>query len=184
MRQIKMLKVKVLFFIFWILFCASAAFAYGLEIGANAPCFKVVSGDAQALTLEDIKGKATGIFYETTDVVGQNSLLKEALGKYYQTQPEAIRKLMVRLPVINCSRVLWLFAGVYRSQFRKHSQVENITIYADWSGKMFSAYDIEDAKSNVFLIDKKGIIRYYRAGKIEGKEIEKVVSLFKELVEE
>jgi alkyl hydroperoxide reductase subunit AhpC len=162
----------------------SLCLAYGLKIGAAAPFFKVSSGDGQVLTLEDIKGKATGIFYETTDVVEQNRELKGALSKYYDAQPEGIRRLIVRLAAINCSRVFLPLRGIWRSEFRKHSRIENITIYGDWSGKMFSDYDIEDAQSNVFLVDKKGIVRYYSAGKIEGKEIGKVVSLFKKLVEE
>lgn len=167
-----------------VLFLSSLCLAYGLKIGATAPFFKVSSGDGQGLTLEGIKGKAAGIFYETTDVVDQNKELKGALSRYYDAQPEALRKLMVRLPVINCSGVFFPLRGIWRSEFRKHSRIEGITIYGDWSGAMFSDYNVEPAQSNVFLVDKKGIIRYYSAGKIEGKEIDKVVSLFKKLVEE
>ena len=162
----------------------SISLAYGLEVGVRAPNFKVISGEGKALTLEDIKGKAAGIFYETTDVVKQNMQLKEALGKYYEAQPESVRKLIVRLPVINCSGVFLPLRGIWRSEFRKHSALEGIAIYGDWTGRMFADYDIQDGVSNVFLIDKKGIIRYYASGRIQGKEIEKVVSLFKKLVEE
>lgn len=162
----------------------SLCLAYGLKIGATAPFFKVSSGDGQVLTLEDIKGKATGIFYETTDVVKQNMQLKEALGKYYEAQSESARKLIVRLPVINCSKVFLPLRGIWRSEFRKHSALEGITIYGDWTGRMFADYAIQGGVSNVFLVDKKGIIRYYASGRIQGKEIEKVVSLFKKLAEE
>jgi hypothetical protein len=171
-------------FVLAVLALEAACLAYGLKLGAAAPSFRVVSGDGQVLTLKDIKGKATGIFYETTDIIEQNRQLKGALGRYYDAQPEAARKLMVRLPVINCSGVFLPLRGIYRSEFRKHSRIENITIYGDWSGAMFSDYNIEDGQSNVFLVDKKGIIRYYRAGKIEGAEIDKVVALFKKLAEE
>ena len=182
-----MSKRKILF-IFSLLLCVltwhSAASAYGLKIGSSAPPFKAISGEGKALTLEDILGKAAGIFYETTDVVKQNMQLKEALGKYYEAQPESARNLIVRLPVINCSGVFLPLRGIWRSEFRKHSALEGITIYGDWTGRMFADYDIQDGVSNVFLIDKKGIIRYYASGRIQGKEIEKVVSLFKKLVEE
>jgi hypothetical protein len=162
----------------------SLCLANGLKTGAIAPFFKVSSGDGRVLTLEGIKGKAAGIFYETTDVVKQNMQLKEALGKYYEAQPEAVRKLIVRLPVINCSKVFLPLRGIWRSEFRKHSALEGITIYGDWTGRMFSDYAIQGGVSNVFLVDKKGIIRYYASGRIQGKEIDKVVSLFKELAEE
>lgn len=182
-----MAKTKI-FLAAWIILCvlclSSLVLASGLKTGEPAPFFKVISGFGETLTLDNLKGKAAGIFYETTDVVKENSALKEALGKYYEAQPESVRKLMVRLPVINCSKVLWPLAGVYKSQFRKHSKIENITIFADWSGKMFSDYNIEPDKSNVFLVDKQGVIRYYAAGKIDGPEVERVVNLFKQLVEE
>ena len=174
----------ILELILLILCLHSLSWASGLGIGTDAPFFKVISGDGQILTLKDIKGKAAGIFYETTDVVKQNMPLKEELGKYYQTQPAFVRELIVRLPVISCSRIFWPLAVIYRSQFRKHSRIEGITIYGDWNGKMFLDYNIEDNKSNVFLIDKNGVIRYYAVGKIEGKEVERVISLFKKLVEE
>jgi predicted transcriptional regulator len=182
-----MIKRKLFFItgvISCLLFLSSLSWASGLKIGSSAPFFKVSSGDGRVLTLEDIKGKATGIFYETTDVVEQNRELKGALSRYYDAQPEGLRKLIVRLPAINCSRVFMPLRGIWRSEFRKHSRIEGITIYGDWSGRMFSDYNIEDGSSNVFLIDKKGIVRYYYAGKIEGKEIDRAVNLFKKLVEE
>jgi hypothetical protein len=177
---------KRIFFIatFALFVLPSICLAYGLKTGAIAPFFKVSSGDGQVLTLEDIKGKATGIFYETTDVVKQNMQLKEELGKYYKTQPESARKLIVRLPVINCSGVFLPLRGIWRSEFRKHSALEGIAIYGDWTGRMFADYAIQSGVSNVFLVDKKGIIRYYASGRIQGKEIDKVVNLFKKLAEE
>ena len=178
----KLLLIAV--FVFCGLLFHALLFAYGLEVGVSAPAFKVYSGDRQVMTLEGIKGKATGIFYETRDVVTQNIELKNTLSKYYEAQPESSRQNMVRLPVINCSRVFKLLAGIWNAQLRKHSAIEGITIYADWSGEMFSDYNIKDGESNVFLIDKKGTIRYYNSGKIEGREIEKVVSLYKKLAEE
>jgi len=162
----------------------SICLAYGLKTGSLAPDFRVSSGEGKALSAKDIQGKAAGIFYETIDTVKQNIQLKAALGKYYDAEPEAVKKVIVRLPVINCAKVFLPLRGIYRSEFRKHSALEGITIYADWTGKMFADYNIQEGASNVFLIDKKGVVRYYSFGKIEPQEVTKVVDLFKKLVEE
>jgi len=179
MKQKRLFIIAVLSLALWT-FC----WAYGLNLGTSAADFKVVSGDGKILTRQDILGKATGIFYETTDVVKQNMALKNALGKYYDAQPNSVRNIILRLPVINCSGVFLPLRAIYRSEFRKHSAEENITIYGDWTGRMFSDYNIQDGVSNVFLIDKKGVIRYYSAGRIADAQIDKVVALFKKLVEE
>ena len=166
-------------------FCFSYLYAdYGLRPGAQAPFFRVISGEGKVLTLEDIKGKAVGIFYETTDVVRQNIQLKEELGGYYDGQPEPVKNMIMRLPVINCSKVFRPLAGIWRAQFRKHSKKEGIIIYGDWNGRMFSDYNIQDGVSNVFLIDKKGSIRYYAAGTLDAKERGRIISLLKTLVAE
>ena len=150
-------------------------------VGASAPFFKVVSGDGRMLMLDDLRGKATGIFYETTDAVKKNRKLKDRLNVFYDQQPDSIKKLIVKLPVINCKGAFWPFTGIWRSKLRKHSKKENIIIYGDWDGKMGQAYSVKDKESNIFVIDKKGIIRYFTFGRVEDKEIKIIIDLLKQL---
>ena len=150
-------------------------------VGINAPFFKVASGEGKALTLDDLKGKVTGIFYETTDVVKKNRKLKDQLNIFYNQQPDSIKNIIVKLPVINCKGAFWPFTGIWRSKLRKHSKKEDIVIYGDWDGAMGLAYNVKDKESNIFIIDKKGIIRYYTFGKIEDKEIKIITDLLKQL---
>lgn len=145
----------------------AVSFGEGLKIGTEAPSFKVKSGDDKILTLDMIKGKVTVIFYETKDVVEKNRQLKDALNKFYNEQPDTVKKLIVRLPIINCSGVFWPFTGIWRGKLRDNSKKEGITIYGDWNGKMFSDYKMKDKESNVVIIDKKGIIRYITSGKVK-----------------
>ena len=56
-----------------------------------------------------------------------------------------------------------------------------MTIYADWSGKMFKAYKIKKYASNFFIIDKKGIVRYYGYGEIDKYEIDNIKKLLQDL---
>jgi len=156
-------------------------FAEGLEIGTEAPSFKVKSGEGKILTLDMVREKVILIFYETKNVVEKNRKLKDELNKFYSDQPDDVKESIVRLPVINCSSAFWPFTRIWKSKLREHSKKEGITIYGDWSGKMFSDYKMKDKESNVLIIDKKGIIRYFAFGKIEDKEINKIKELLREL---
>jgi predicted transcriptional regulator len=128
-----------------------------------------------------IKGKVIIIFYETKDVVGENRKLKDELNKFYDEQSDAIKELIVKLPIINCSSAFWPFTGIWKSKLRENSKKEGIMIYGDWDGKMKSDYKTKDKESNV---DKKGIIKYFASGKVEDKEIDKIKELLKKLVNE
>jgi predicted transcriptional regulator len=119
------------------------------------------------------------LFYETKDTKEKNRKLKDELNKFYNLQPETVKNTIIRLAVINCKGVL--FTGAWKSALRENSQKEGITIYGDWDGKMGIAYHVKDKESNVFIIDKKGIIRYHYAGQINDKDISAIENLLNSL---
>ncbi len=95
------------------LFQSSSPAANGL-IGSPAPYFKVQSGDDKELTLDMLKGKVTAIFYENKDIVDANKALKDELNKLYYQQTDAIKKVLIRLPIIDCSEAVWLFRRIWK----------------------------------------------------------------------
>ena len=161
----------------------SASQARGL-IGAEAPFFKVQSGDDKELTLEMIKGKVVVMFYEARDVVERNRRLKIQLNKFIFEQSESMRGVMVRLVIIDCSGAVWPFTGIWKSRLNESSKKEGIPIFGDWDGKMFSAYRMKSDESNILLIDKGGRIRFFTSGKIKNEKINEVKELLKELATE
>ena len=175
---------KYIFIIMAIFFGISfiaASFGEGLKIGTDAPPFRVKSGEDKELTLDMIKGKVIIIFYETKDVVENNRQLKNELNKFYNEQPDTVKELIVRLPIINCSVAFWPFTEIWKSKLMDNSKKEGITIYGDWNGKVFSYYKMKDRESNVVITDKKGIIRYIAPGKVGDEEINKIKELLEEL---
>lgn len=177
-------KKAILLSIFWNIFLISIAFCEGLKVGTFAPFFKVKSGDDKILTLDMIKGKIIVVFYETKDVVEKNRKLKNELNKFYKKQKDAVKKLIVRLPVIDCSRTFMPFRWIWKSKLKKNSKKEKITVYGDWDGKMKSLYKMKDKESNVVIIDRKGRIRYFAYGKIEEQEINKIKELLEDIGDE
>jgi hypothetical protein len=47
-----------------------------------------------------IKGKVAAIFYENKDIVDANKRLKDELNKLYFEQTDALKDVLVRLPIV------------------------------------------------------------------------------------
>ena len=153
-------------------------------IGSEAPYFRVQGGDDKEMALDMIKGKVILIFYESKDIVESNKILKAELNKLYYEQTEAVKEVLVRLPIVDCSDAIWPFVGTWKRRLRERSREEGIAIYCDWSGKMFSDYKIKADKNNIFIIDKSGRIRFFTLGELNAEEINNVKELLKALAGE
>ena len=164
-------------------FFRGSSLASGL-IGAEAPYFRVQSGDDKEMTLDMTKGKVILIFYESKDIVESNKILKAELNKLYYEQTEAVKAVLVRLPIVDCSKAAWPFVGTWKRKLREHSTKEGVAIYCDWNGKMFSDYKIKVDKNNIFIIDKGGRIRFFTSGEIKVEETNDVKELLKALAGE
>jgi predicted transcriptional regulator len=153
----------------------------GLETGVQAPPFNLESGDNEKISLDRIKGKIVIIIYEAKNVIEQNRAFKNELTSLID-RSEVLKAQSTVLPVINCTSASWATKRIWKSNLRKNSKKENVTIYGDWDGKMFADYGIKDNTSNVVVIDANGIIRYFGSGKLDENEINKVKELLNRLV--
>ncbi len=162
----------------------SSSLAAGGLIGSAAPYFRVQSGDDKTLTLAMIKGKVAVIFYQNKDILDANKRLKDELNKLYYEQTDALKDVLVRLPIIDCSHAFWLLRGIWKSRLREYSKKEGLTIYGDWNGKMSSDYKMKAGMSNVVIIDKGGRIRFFTSGEVKPEEINAVKELLIALARE
>jgi len=153
-------------------------------IGSPAPYFRVESGDGEELTLDMIKGKVAAIFYQNKDIVDANKRLKDELNKLYSEQTDALKDVLVRLPIIDCSDAVWLFRWIWKRELREHSKKEGTTIYCDWEGEMSSDYKMKAGVSNVVIIDRRGTIRFFSSGDVAAEEIDDVKQLLIALTRE
>ena len=153
-------------------------------IGSPAPYFRVESGEGEELTLDMIKGKVAAIFYQNKDIVDANKRLKDELNKLYSEQTDALKDVLVRLPIIDCSDAVWLFRWIWKRELREHSKKEGTTIYCDWEGEMSSDYKMKAGVSNVVIIDRRGTIRFFSSGDVAAEEIDDVKQLLIALTRE
>jgi hypothetical protein len=151
-------------------------------LGKLAPSFSIRSGDDKELTLEMVKERVLVIFYETREASRKNSDMKDRLNLLYDRQDENTRHLIVRLPVFNCSRVIWPVSLVWKESLQKHSKRVGITLYGDWDGQMARDYQMKDNESNVVIVDKRGMVRYTSFGRISEHQFAEIEELLDVLV--
>jgi predicted transcriptional regulator len=164
-------------------FLGPSVAASGL-VGSEAPYFRVKSGDDRELTLGMIKGKVIVIFYESKDIVENNRRLKDELTKMYYEQTDAVKEVLVRLPIINCADAVWPFVGIWKRKLREHSRKEGVAIYGDWNGKVSSDYKMKAEESNILIIDKSGRVKFFTSGEVKAEDIHDVKELLKTLAGE
>ena len=169
----------------WMLFSTlifSVSMAEGLEVGRPAPFFRVKSGGGKLITLDSAKGKIIVIFYETKEVLEQNRKLRNELNQSYRELTDTQKTYIVRLPIVNCCDAHWPFTGLWRKRLRESSRKSGVIIYGDWDGTMLSAYGMKGGESNVIIIDKRGIIRYFKSGRIGDAETGRIKNLIERLL--
>jgi predicted transcriptional regulator len=129
-----------------------------------------------------IRGKIIIFFYETTNSFELNQPFKNILNKLYDIQDKKTKDRLFKLAVIKCTSAFWPFTNIWKNQLTKQSEKRYFTIYGDWNGKMMRDYMLADDDSNIMVIGKEGIIKYYNHGKISESEGEKVKNLILSLI--
>jgi alkyl hydroperoxide reductase subunit AhpC len=137
-------------------------------IGREAPPFLVESGDGKVLQAKMLRGKVVVLFYESKDVLAKSRPLKAILNAYYNEQNKEDQQMILRVPIINCVSAAWPLKGIWKSRLMENSQRVGMTVYGDWDGKMGTAYGMKGDDTNLLIIDKKGVIRYFQSGVITG----------------
>ena len=150
-----------------------------LAISEPAPSFSLVSGDDKKITLDMLRGKVVTLFYATRETVKVNDELQHYLDTLYNAQPQNIQNEIFRLLVLNTMEATFL--NTWKENLKETSTELGITIYGDWSGRMFAAYRMRDNDSNFVIIDKNGVVRYAASGKIAPSRFEAIKKLLLEL---
>lgn len=174
MRSVKIFNLSLVA-IAGIIFSADTALC--ISEGEKAPYFKVVSGNGQSLTLEALKGKTAVIFYETKESKEVNRLLKDELNSFYDAQPPLAKKDIERVSIIRCPPFM---PNIWRKSLRDNSKKEGITIYGDWDGAMEKCYGMASGESNFLIIDKEGMVRYFKKGLIPKEEFGNIKNILDE----
>ncbi len=160
---------------------AAAQTSAGLRVGDQVPDFSVESGDGMKMTGDMIRGKVAVMFYETKDVTRKNAGMKDRLNELYDAQSHRVQQEIVRLPVFNCSHVIWPLTLAWKKALRQHSKRLGMPLYCDWDGRMFRDYRMADNESNCLMIDKRGTVRFSVYGRITEEQFKQMETLLDQL---
>lgn len=176
--------VKGVFLTLAILLSSPVWAAQSRFIGKEAPFFRVESGDGKVMDAKMLKGKVIVLFYESREILDKSRPLKNVLTSFYNGQPKEVQSLILRLPVINATSAAWPFKGYWQSALIEKSQKVGMTVYGDWDGKMGSVYEMKPDDTNLVIIDKKGMIRFFQSGVIKPEKAGSIISLLLQIVDE
>lgn len=179
--------VSILAVVLSLMICSALQVAASpLLIGREAPPFQVESGDGKVLEAKMLRGKVVVLFYESKDVIAKSRPLKIILNAFYKEQKKEDQQMILRVPIYDCTSATWPFTGIWKSRLVENSKRVGMTVYGDWDGKMGTSYGMKSDDTNLLIIDKRGIIRYFRSGVVtdNGETATILKKLLKDLVTE
>jgi hypothetical protein len=153
-------------------------------VGKAAPFFCIESGSGKVLDARMIKGKVVVLFYECKEILPQSRPLKDKLIGFFHEQPREIHDLILVLPVINATSAVWPFKGAWKKALAENSQRIGMTVYGDWDGKMGAAYGVKGDDTNLIIVDKKGVIRFFQSGPISPEKAGTIIALLQQIANE
>jgi hypothetical protein len=88
------------------------------------------------------------------------------------------------VPVINCFSFFGFARSICANRVAAAAKKENLIIYTDSDGRMFNDFKITDDQSNILILDKKGLVRFAHAGRLDDAGVQAAVQLIERLVRE
>jgi hypothetical protein len=167
--------------------CASALFlflslteAFALQPGDKMPPF-TVRAENSCLSSQDIAGRVAIITYETKGTAEVNRPFKQAV---LQRWRQADSSAPAIVPVINCFSFFGLARSICANRVAAVSKKENLIIYTDNDGAMFRDFKMTDDQSTIAIVDKKGVVRFWHAGRLDDAGVQGAVRLVSGLLYE
>ena len=161
------------------LFIAGIALASPLKVGDVSPGFEVYGEKSVPLNSSSLKEKVLIITYETKDVVDKNKKFKDRVLDCLSG--DDTRSTVAIVPVINCFKYTWLFDKYCITKVQENARTLGMRLYDDRKGTMYNDFNIRDNESNVIIVDKKGVVSYRKAGRLNDTEINDVMKLIQKL---
>jgi hypothetical protein len=158
----------------------SQTVVFALQPGDKMPPF-TVQAEKSSISSSDIAGRAAIITYETKGTAEVNRPFKKAV---LQRWRQADRSSPAIVPVINCFSFFGFARSICANRVAAVSKKENLIIYTDSDGAMFRDFGIVDDQSTICITDKKGIVRFLHAGRLDDAGIQAVVQLVERLLRE
>lgn len=159
-------------------FFQTAAFA--LQPGDTLPPF-TVKAENSSLSSRDIAGRVAIITCETKGTAEVNRPFKRAVLQRWR-QADGTAPAIV--PVINCFSFFGFARSICANRVAAAAKKEKLIIYTDSDGAMFRDFKVADDQSTIIILDKKGLVRFAHAGRLDDAGVQAAVQLIEGLLQE
>jgi hypothetical protein len=163
-----------------LLLIVSQTGAFALQPGDAMPPF-TVQAEKSTISSGDIAGRVAIITYETKGTAEVNRPFKQAVLQRWR-QADSLSPAIV--PVINCFSFFGFARSICANRVAAVSKKENLIIYTDSDGAMFRDFKLIDDQSNIIIIDKNGLVRFTREGRLDDAGLQAAVQLVERLLRE
>ena len=154
--------------------------AFALQPGDKMPAF-TVEAEKSRLSSRDIAGRVAIISYETKGTAELNRPFKQAVLARWRQGDSAAPAIV---PVINCFSFLGFVRSICANRVAAAAKKENLIIYTDCDGAMFRDFGLAEDQSIIIIVDKKGLVRFVHAGRLDDSGVQQCIQLVEKLLKE
>jgi AhpC/TSA family protein len=139
-------------------------------LNAKAPDFTLQDQYDRTVALRGLEGRIVVLLASDKEGSAQNPVWQKAIEGRYKDG-------IIFLGLADVSSVPFFLKGKIRKDFKKQEK----SVLLDWKGGVFTAYGLAKKVPNVILIDKRGYIRFMKAGAATPEVVEKLFAMIDHL---
>lgn len=150
------------------------------KAGDRLPAFSVSAPTGERITHTSIRGKIAIVFFEDMGSVKKNDPLKKDIQILFEGP---LKKKFPKVGIYGIfdPRGLPVPQAFLTDQVLAYSKKIGFPVYVDWKKNVANAFKIGKGNSYVFIVDRKGVVRYRIVGEASEADRRKVKHLLRTL---
>ncbi len=178
--------MKNLIFLFSILMATLLA-SYGqdvsLEVGMQAPDWKLTDADGKEFSMASWPGKVLQINYVDPDDSDLNDPFNDAVKKAREVDSRISSETFKGFGVVDCKST-WKPNVLIRTIAGNKAKKFDTTILFDYKGNLQKLWGMSKDNYTVVIVDKNRVCRFLHKGKIPDSKVEEIIQLIIQLEKE
>jgi predicted transcriptional regulator len=154
-----------------------------LEVGKNAPDWKLPDADGKMLSMTSWSGKVLQVNYVDPDESDLNDAFNDAIKKAKDIDKRIGENTFKGFGIVDCKST-WKPNMLIRTIAGNKAKRFNTTILFDYKGALQTLWGMPSDNYTVVILDKNRVCRYVHSGKIPESKYEEIIQLIIKLEQE